>query len=615
MNTELRPYQDRAVTRVEQAFLGEKKTALIVLPTGLGKTACMAAIAEKEVQAGGRVLFLAHRTTLLKQAAKEIETMTGIKTGTINSPLCDKGRAVPDSPILLSSIQGMSREDRLHSFAPDAFSLIMIDEAHHILAKSYDKIVEYFRDAKLLGVTATPKRGDDKDISERFNEVSSEYTLCEAINEDWLSPIYLKNCPVKIDISHAHIQTGDYSARDIGDALQPYMEKIADAIVENASDRKVLIFVPLVITARGMAQLLRERGLAADYVAGERKDSPEIMEKFQRGELTVLVNSMLLTEGYNEPSVDCIVNLRVTQSEALLRQIIGRGTRKAEGKENLLILDFFWKNRKGRNSLSVSDILALELGIDVQDLEETVKRCKKYKDTAVNAMELVESMGRDAKAAREEALVRALKRAQEEEERRKRIEESRRRFLEHHPNPIDVIRVNPKTGLANLIREGKAEQISAHTYHLVLPEYNTPYHHTTYYITDLPVFRALGIDVFESGGAWDIEYPSERQSECLQNLGIEGEYMDRLQRRICFVNKGYSGFIISTLIKRREANLCSYKQAKVLCKAGVADCTKIRFATASKAIDCLAKNYWRPNRYFWDLIEEEIHRPEAIRMA
>lgn len=602
MNVALRPYQDRAIDKVNKAFAENKKSALIVLPTGLGKTCCMAAIAEDEVKKGGRVLFLAHRTNLLKQASEEIENMTGIKTGYIS------GKSVPDTPILLSSIQGMGRDERLNSFKKDAFTMVMIDEAHHMLARSYDKIVEYFEGAKLLGVTATPKRGDDRDISEKFNEVCSEYTLCEAITEDWLAPIVLQNCPVNIDISHSHVMAGDYSARDIGEALLPYMENIADQIIDKAKDRKVLIFVPLVATARGMAEILKRKGALADYVAGERKNSPEVMERYKRGELNILVNSMLLTEGYNEPSVDCIVNLRATQSEALLRQMVGRGTRKADGKNDLLILDFFWKNKKNRSTMSISDIIAMELGIDSRDIFEVTKRCKKYKGSASNIIDMVRDFGGSVKEEREQALIRAIKKAKEEEERRQRILEERERFLKEHPTRTYLVSEDPDHTLPQLIAGNEARQISAKVY--VVKETNG----RTFFYTKDPLFKALGIDVYKCRNLSDTEDPTEKQRDYLISLGIDPETISSPgnEQQKCFVNKGYSGFIIGTLVERRNKGLCSYKQAKLLYKKGVREFENLSFDRASRALNVLSKNGWRVNGAFWDIIEGNT---EAIKVV
>ena len=208
----------------------------------------------------------------------------------------------------------MSRDSRLEKYGPNYFNLIMIDESHHIPASSYQKVISFFKNAKILGVTATPKRGDHTDVEGLFETVTSEYTLGEAIKDGWLSPIKVQTCPLQIDVSQCEMQSGDYAVGDIDKALYPYLDKIADEIIEKAQDRKIIIFVPLVSTAKGVAEIFQSKGIDADYVAGERKDSEKVLEAYHNGEFNILVNSLLLTEGYDEPSISCVVNLRITKS-------------------------------------------------------------------------------------------------------------------------------------------------------------------------------------------------------------------------------------------------------------------------------------------------------------
>lgn len=312
MNYELRPYQDRAMRETLDFFKHRHKSALVVLPTGCGKTSVMSAIAEVVSKNGGKVLFLAHRTTLVTQGAKAIGKATGIKVGK------DRGKnEIPSESIIVSTVQAMSKDSRLEKYGPEFFNLIMIDESHHIPASSYQKVISYFTKARILGVTATPKRGDHTDVTDIFESVSSEYTMYEAINDGWLSPIKTQTCPVQIDVSKCEIQSGDYSVSDIGEALKPYMENIVDQIIEKSGNRKTIIFVPLVATAKSVVEMFRARGVDADYVAGERKDSDDVLKAYHNGEFRILINSLLLTEGYDEPSISCVVNLRLTKSEAL----------------------------------------------------------------------------------------------------------------------------------------------------------------------------------------------------------------------------------------------------------------------------------------------------------
>ena len=315
---------------------------------------------------------------------------------------------------------------------------------------------------------------------------------------------------------------------------------------------------------------------------------------------------MLLTEGYNEPSIDCIVNLRLTRSETLLRQILGRGTRKEEGKDNLLILDFFWKDKKGRHALSVADIIASELGVDERDVEELSKRCKKEKGSPVDVIAYVKTHHADVVKEREQALLRALKRAEAERLKKEKIEEMRKRFSSENPDLMQTLSDDPIHVLPRLIRRNEARQISKHVY---LIKDN---HGSTFFYTKIPLFKALGIDCYKIRSFEELDPPSEKQSQCLKNFGIEGEVRTQTGEYDCFINKGYSNFIISTLMERRSNGLCSYKQAKILCKKGVLDCTSISFETASKAIDLLSRNNWVAGKAFWSLIDDALSGQERL---
>ena len=169
------------------------------------------------------------------------------------------------------------------------------------------------------------------------------YSIRDAINEGYLSKILVQTIPLKISLKGVKTTAGDYSADDLGSAIDPYLEEIAKHIPR---DRKTLIFLPLIATSERMAQILKSLGHKAEHISGVSSERKEILERFHSGEITVLCNSMLLTEGYDEPSVDCVVCLRPTKIRSLYAQIIGRGTRICDGKENLLVLDFLWQSEQ-----------------------------------------------------------------------------------------------------------------------------------------------------------------------------------------------------------------------------------------------------------------------------
>lgn len=344
-NMELRPYQNRAVSAVEDAY-ESVRSALIVMATGTGKTIVMSALADRELRRGGRVLILAHRGELLEQAKDKLMKATGIEAGMEKAELTsDTDAETPPYMVVVGSVQSMCRPARLARFHADDFSLVMIDECHHALAGTYRTVIDHFPVAKLLGVTATPDRGDLRSLGTVFEKIAFEYSIVEAIKDGYLSPIRAQTIPLKIDITGVAKQNGDYQAAGLGSALAPYLRQICREIKARAADRKTVVFTPLIATSRLMLEYFAEIGMASvvKEVNGESPDRAETLAWFDSAPKgCVVLNSMLLTEGWDSPSADCICVLRATQSRGLYVQMVGRGTRLCLGKQNLLILDFLW---------------------------------------------------------------------------------------------------------------------------------------------------------------------------------------------------------------------------------------------------------------------------------
>jgi superfamily II DNA or RNA helicase len=238
------------------------------------------------------------------------------------------------------------REKRLSQFSNDYFDSIIIDEAHHCISDSYQKVLSHFNESKVLGVTATPDRSDMKNLGQYFESLAYEYTLPKAIKEGYLSPIKAQTIPLKIDLTGVGTQAGDYKVGDLGTALDPYLYQIADEMANICKDRKTVVFLPLVKTSQKFRDILERKGFKAAEVNGDSADRTQILQDFDKGRYNVLCNSMLLTEGWDCPSVDCIVVLRATKSRALYSQMVGRGTRLHPGKDHLLLLDFLWNTEK-----------------------------------------------------------------------------------------------------------------------------------------------------------------------------------------------------------------------------------------------------------------------------
>lgn len=407
---ELRPYQAEAKAAVfEQWDKGTLKT-LLVLPTGCGKTIVFAKVAEYCVRQGYRVLILAHRGELLEQAADKIKKSTNLGCATEKAEQTCLGSWFR---ITVGSVQSMQREKRLSQFSENYFNVIIIDEAHHCISDGYQKVLQHFPTAKVLGVTATPDRGDMRNLGEFFESLAYEYTLPKAIREGYLSPIKAMTIPLQLDLSGVSIQSGDFKAGDIATALDPYLHQIADEMMKYCRDRKTVVFLPLVKTSQKFKEILNEKGFKAAEVNGESKDRAEVLEAFDKGEYNVLCNSMLLTEGWDCPSVDCVIVLRPTKVRSLYSQMVGRGTRLCEGKSHLLLLDFLWHTER-HELCHPADLIC-------EKKEVARKMTENLEGTAGCPMDLEEAerkASEDVIAEREESLAKQL---QEMRTRKKKL--------------------------------------------------------------------------------------------------------------------------------------------------------------------------------------------------
>ena len=409
---QLRPYQEEARAKVQQEWKEGRKRTLLVLPTGCGKTIVFSKIIEDRVKMGERVLVLAHRSELLEQASDKLMTATGLGTALEKAENTSIGSWFR---VVVGSVQTMQREKRLSQFPPNHFDTIVIDEAHHAISDGYQRVLEHFKDANVLGVTATPDRGDMRNLGSYFDSLAYEYPLVDAIKSGYLSKITAITIPLELDLSTVSQQAGDFKASEIGTALDPYLEQIADEMVKQCKDRKTVVFLPLVKTSQKFRDILNEKGFRAAEVNGESKDRAEILEDFDKDKYNVLCNSMLLTEGWDCPTVDCVVVLRPTKVRALYSQMVGRGTRLAPGKENLLLLDFLWHTE--RHELCRPAHLIASSPEVAKKMTENMAE-----DTEVefSLLEAEEQASKDVVAEREEALAKQL--AEQRRKKRKLVD-------------------------------------------------------------------------------------------------------------------------------------------------------------------------------------------------
>ena len=402
----LRPYQQQARDRIHAEWEAGRTRTLLVLPTGTGKTIVFASVAADQVRAGDRVLILAHRGELLEQAADKLQRSTGLVSAVekAESTCLDSWFRV-----VVGSVQTLQRTARLERFPQDYFGTIIIDEAHHAITDGYRRILDYFDRAKVLGVTATPDRGDMRNLGEVFDSLAFEYKLTDAIKEGYLCKIMAQTIPLKLDITDVGFTSGDYSLGQLGTALDPYLEQIAAEMAQRCRDRKTVVFLPLIKTSQKFRDLLNAHGFRAAEVNGQSDDRKQVLTDFEADKYNVLCNSMLLTEGWDCPSVDCVVVLRPTKVRSLYSQMVGRGTRLSPGKTDLLLLDFLWMTDK--HELCRPADLVCEDRTVARQMTENLAQTGCPEDIEEAAAQASE----DVVAQREEALAKQL-----EEQRRKK---------------------------------------------------------------------------------------------------------------------------------------------------------------------------------------------------
>jgi len=423
----LREYQQLGCDRTWQMFHDDGYDRLLgVAATGSGKTIMFADLAQRAVAAGGRALVLVDQEELVFQAVQRIRDTTGLLADIEQA----ENHADPESSVIVSTVQSMRR--RLEKYSPDTFSLVIADEADRSAADQWKRVLSYFDgSAKILGVTATPKRADRRDIMEYFQAKAFEISLFDLIRAGFLSRITVRTVPLKIDLRDIKQTKGDYDSEQLDALLSRYFTEIIAAIKTYAPDRKVLIFWPLIRTSRAFVEAALSEELDARHIDGQSRDRYQIQTAYRGGEFNILSNALLLSRGWDEPSVDCIINCRVTRHETMYRQVIGRGTRiwcprrcptacdHPEAKRDLLILDFLWqferfnpmrpadliaKNKKQAKDISAKiDKLGAEVDLEWADgevareheealIEEFRKKSRKRKGTVFDALEWAANM-------------------------------------------------------------------------------------------------------------------------------------------------------------------------------------------------------------------------------
>lgn len=339
----LRDYQREAIDKVLAARQRGIGRSLLSLPVGAGKTVIFSALARR---LNVRTLILAHRDELLKQAADKLKIVW---------PDADIGfvkaeRNEYSAQIVIASVQTLNVPKRLEQLATQDFGLLIIDECHHATAPSYKRIIERLGfmsgDPRklLVGVTATAIRADGAALGDVFEEVTYHLSMLTMMRAGYLSDIKAYRVQTDIDLSSVHTRGGDFVEWELAKAVNiPARNRlIVDKYLEFAAGRKAIAFCVDVQHSHDLAEAFLERGIAAKALSGStpQDEREEALAAFADGKIQVLTNCNLLTEGFDQPDVGCILMARPTKSQALYVQCIGRGTRKAPGKVNCIVIDF-----------------------------------------------------------------------------------------------------------------------------------------------------------------------------------------------------------------------------------------------------------------------------------
>ena len=346
----LRPYQEVAVSDACKA-LDKHNNTLVVAPTGAGKTIMLSALVGKRHKSGKRVLVLQHRDELVSQNKEKFERVNPlISTSIVNGTVKHwSGDAV------FSMVQTMSRDRNLRD--RPLFDMVVIDEGHHAAAPTYTKVInavlEDNEHAEIVGFTATPNRGDGKGLRGVFNNCAHQIELATLIREGFLvrPKSYVIDLGVGDQLDRVTKRGKEYDMEEVAAIMDRSVinERIVDEWKDKAGDRKTVVFCSTVLHAEHVCEAFLRAGIRADFVTGEtpKEDRAEMLHDLEFGDLQVVVNVMVLTEGFDAPPVACVVLTRPCSQKGTMVQMIGRGLRIVDPeiypdtiKTDCIVMDF-----------------------------------------------------------------------------------------------------------------------------------------------------------------------------------------------------------------------------------------------------------------------------------
>jgi superfamily II DNA or RNA helicase len=338
-----RPYQETAVEQVLALHRRGTRSMLLHLPTGSGKTVIASLIIERLLPLLGhaRVLFLAHRRELLDQTAATLGAhLPALRVGVEQGARASAG----DAQVVIASIQSLVQ--RMELFRPQDFSLIICDECHRALAPGWRDVIRHFSEkrgdqALLLGMTATPRRTDGRSALEVFETVAYAISKAELQDLGYLVPIRYWTVRTDLHLDRVRRSGDDFQVASLSAVMNTAAVRALarTAWEQRARGRKSLVFCASVAHAHALSADFSAAGYRAAVVDGKTTDRAAIIDGFRRGDLDLLCNYGVLTEGFDEPTIECLLLARPTTSPLVYNQCLGRGLRPAPGKRDCVVID------------------------------------------------------------------------------------------------------------------------------------------------------------------------------------------------------------------------------------------------------------------------------------
>jgi superfamily II DNA or RNA helicase len=340
---QLRPYQNQKIKEIYDAWQNHR-SVMLQMPTGTGKTVLFNQIVKDELANNSKVLIIAHRKELIDQNVARLWNDFGIRAGTIMANI----RADLSLPVQVASIQTLSNKNNKNKqeyldFKP---STVIIDEAHHVPAKSYRELWEIYTDSKFLGVTATPIRLSGEGFKDLFDVLILSNSINEFIQDGYLAKIkYIGRSPIlpKLDLSSIAIIGGDYDSEQLSQKMceEAVMANLIKSYLDHAKGKKMIVFAVTTDHSKSITERYQSAGFEAAHIDSDtpQKERNEIINKFRSGEIRILSNVGIISEGFDVPDCEVVQLARPTKSLVMYLQQVGRCMRPSRNKPYSIVLD------------------------------------------------------------------------------------------------------------------------------------------------------------------------------------------------------------------------------------------------------------------------------------